>query len=76
MIVANFTTIKPEMAHARTYEDFSKFLGKNETRLGILSRMPEFEQRTASFLTEGIGNVYSKPKGDKYTPIENMAFTW
>ena len=27
MIIANFTTVKPEMAHSRTYEDFSKFLG-------------------------------------------------
>ena len=76
MIVANFMTVKPEMATARTYEDFSKFLGKNETRLGILSRMPEFEKMTASYLTEGIGNIYSKPQGDKYSPIENMAFTW
>lgn len=76
MIVANFMTVKPEMATARTYEDFSKFLGKNETRLGILSRMPEFEKMTASYLTEGIGNIYGKPQGDKYSPIENMAFTW
>lgn len=29
MIVANFTTVKPEMAHSRTYEDFSKFLGES-----------------------------------------------
>lgn len=68
MIIANFTTIKPEMATARTYEDFSKFLGANEKRLGIVSRMQPFEKMTASYLTEAIGNIMvnSQSKGNKY----------
>ena len=27
-LIAEFTTIKPEMAHSKTYEDFYKFLGE------------------------------------------------
>ena len=27
MLIAQFTTVRPEMARTRTYEDFSKFLG-------------------------------------------------
>lgn len=78
MIIANFTTIKPEMATARTYEDFSKFLGANEKRLGIVSRMQPFEKMTASYLTEAIGNIMvnSQSKGNKYQSIDAMSFTW
>jgi hypothetical protein len=25
--IASFTTVKPELAHTKTYEDFYKFLG-------------------------------------------------
>ena len=28
MLVANFVTTRPTMSETRTYEDFSKFLGK------------------------------------------------
>lgn len=27
MLLANFTTVRPEMGRTRTYEDWSKFLG-------------------------------------------------
>lgn len=30
MLVANFVTARPQMGTTRTYEDFSKFLGKHE----------------------------------------------
>jgi len=39
MIVASFISMKAEMAHSRTYEDFSKLLGERPERLGIVSRM-------------------------------------
>lgn len=32
MLVANFTTVRPTMSDTRTYEDFSKFLGKRLPR--------------------------------------------
>lgn len=28
MLVANFVTVRPTMGNTRTYEDFSKFLGR------------------------------------------------
>ena len=78
MIIANFMTVKPEMAHDRTYEDFSKFLGANPARLGIVSRMKPFEKMTASYLTEAVGNVVtnSGKRENKYTPINSFMFEW
>jgi hypothetical protein len=35
-LIAQFTTIKPELAHSRTYEDFSKFIGDKPKRLGLV----------------------------------------
>lgn len=77
-IIANFMTQKPEMAHSRTYEDFSKFLGRMPERLGIVSRMEPYENMTASYLTEAMGNVVrNKEKaGSKYQPINSLEFTW
>jgi hypothetical protein len=75
-LIAQFTTLKPEMAHSRTYEDFYKFLGAAPERLGIVSTMyPEF---TASFLTEGMGNIVynKKDPGNKFQPINSLMFEW
>lgn len=76
MIVANFTTVKPELAHTRTYEDFYKFLGDRPERLGIVSKM--YENMTASYLTEGLGNImYNKEnKGSKFQKINSLQFEW
>lgn len=77
MIVANFTTMKPEMAHSRTYEDFSKFLGVRPERLGIVSRMRPFEDMTASYLTEAVGNVMTRNNlKQKYSPANSLAIEW
>jgi hypothetical protein len=54
-LVAEFTTVKPEIAHSRTYEDFYKFLGGKPEFLGIVSRM--YPGMTASYLTESLLNV-------------------
>jgi hypothetical protein len=70
-------TQKPERAHNRTDEDFSKFLGNRPERLGVVSRMEPYEQFTASYLTEAVGNVYQlKEKSDKYQKIDSLSFSW
>jgi len=75
-LIAEFTTIKPEMAHSKTYEDFYKFLGAKPTRLGIVSTM--YKNLTASYLTEGLGNImYNKQKsGNKFQKINSLMFEW
>lgn len=75
-LIAQFTTIKPELAHSRTYEDFSKFIGDKPKRLGLVDQMyPEF---TASFLTEGLGNVIynKKTSGNSFQKINALSFEW
>ena len=78
MIIANFTTVKPEMAHSRTYEDFSKFLGEKPARLGIVARMQPYEDMTASYLTESIGNIVrnKEKSGNKYQKLDALVFEW
>lgn len=78
MIIANFTTVKPEMAHSRTYEDFSKFLGEKPQRLGIVSRMQPYEDMTASYLCEAMGNIVrnSEKGGSKYQKLDALCFEW
>ena len=73
MIIANFTNIKPEMATARTYEDFSKFLGERPHRLGVVSRL--YPELTATFLTEALRNIFY---GDtkKATGFQNVDSTY
>lgn len=76
MIIANFTTHKPEMAHSRTYEDFSKFLGEKPARLGIVSRMQPYDEMTSTFLTEAMGNIVrnSEKGGSKYQKLNSLMF--
>jgi hypothetical protein len=75
-IIAEFTTVKPELAHSKTYEDFYKFLGARPTRLGIVSKM--YEHLTASYLTEGLGNIMynSQKTGSKFQKINSLMFEW
>lgn len=75
-LIAEFTTIKPELAHTKTYEDFYKFLGAKPARLGIVSTM--YKHLTASFLTEGLGNImYNKAtSGNKFQKINSLMFEW
>lgn len=75
MLIAKFVTQKPELAHSRTYEDFSKFLGTRPERLGIVSRL--YPEHTASFLTESLMNVwYNDKKASKFKSINSMMFEW
>ena len=75
MLIAQFTTVRPEMARTRTYEDFSKFLGVKPKRLGLVANM--YKNLTASFLTEGLGNIfYNKQKGNKFQKLNSFVFEW
>lgn len=75
MLVAQFTTVRPEMARTRTYQDFSRFIGEKPKRLGIVSTM--YQNLTASYLTEGLGNVmYNKQKGSKFQKLNSLLFEW
>jgi hypothetical protein len=78
MIIANFTTVKPEMASSRTYMDFSRLLGEKSAILGVVSRMQPYEDMTASYLTEAMGNVVrnGEKAGNKYQKIDSMSFEW
>lgn len=74
-LIANFTTVNPNMAQTRTVEDFFKMVGINPKRLGIVASM--YKNLTASYLTEGLGNiVYNKQKGSKFQKINSLAFDW
>ena len=76
MLIAQFTTVKPELAHSRTYEDFSKFLGEKPKRLGLVGSL--YPQCTASLLTEGLGNIIynKKNSGSKFQKINSLKFEW
>ena len=62
-LIAEFTTIKPELAHTKTYEDFYKFIGAKPHRMGIVSTM--YKHMTSSYLTEGLGNIIYNKKQSK-----------
>lgn len=73
MIVANYVNVKPELAHSRTYEDFYKLLGTRPKMLGVMARM--YTHNTATFLTEGLLNVYMNSKSvNKFQPINSLMF--
>ena len=75
MIVANYIGLKPELAHSRTYEDFYKFLGARPKMMGVMARMNT--QNTASFITEGLLNIYHNEKTvNKFQPINSLALDW
>lgn len=75
MIVASYVNVKPEMAHSRTYEDFYKLLGTRPKMLGVMARM--YTHNTASFLTEGLLNVYKNSKSvSKFQPINSLMYEW
>lgn len=76
MKITGFTTIRPEMASTRTVEDFSKFLGTNPARLGIVSSL--YDQYTASYLTESLMNIYTRDKNSKdaFQSINSFMVEW
>ena len=78
MLVMNYMTTNPEMSTSRTYENFSKFLGERPARLGLVSRMQPYEEMTASYLTEAMGNIVRNQEkgGSKYQKLDALSFQW
>lgn len=57
----------------RTYEDFYKYLGVKPQRLGVVARM--YDDLTASFLTDGLKNVFYTGKGgNKYQSLNAFVY--
>lgn len=63
MRISGFTTVRPDMAGTRTYQNFMRFLGARPERLGIVSRL--YEDYTATALTEALMNTVTLEKGKK-----------
>ena len=75
MLVANYVSLKPEMAHSRTYEDFYKVLGQRPKLMGVMARM--YPNNTAVFLTEALMNIfYNEKQVNKFQPINSMSIEW
>lgn len=76
MIVAQFTSVDPEMGKTRTYERFFKMIGARPHLLGVVSRM--YEDLTLSYLTDSLRNVIYRDEKvkDKYTAIDAMSYEW
>ena len=55
---------------------FSKFLGTNPARLGIVSSL--YDQYTASYLTESLMNIYTREKNvkDAFQSINSFMVEW
>ena len=64
-IAAAAVRIRPEMASTRTYEDFSKFLGTNPARLGIVSSL--YDQYTACLLYTSPAQTWASITGKPTT---------
>lgn len=75
MVIANYVSVKPELAHSRTYEDFFKFLGERPKMMGVVARM--FQNNTANFLTDGLMNTfYNEKTVSKFQPINSLVVEW
>ena len=75
MVIANYVSVKPELAHSRTYEDFYKLLGTRPKMMGVMARMSP--HNTATFLTEALMNIYYNQKtANKFQPINSLMIEW
>lgn len=73
MKIASFVSNIPTMGDTRTYEDFYKYLGVKPQRLGVVARM--YDDLTASFLTDGLKNVFYTGKGgNKYQSLNAFVY--
>lgn len=77
MLVANFTTVRPNMGSTRTVEDFGKFLGTRVHKLGVLAKL--YPNNTLSALTDLLGNVWmgeDKKKLGSFQSIDSKFYEW
>ena len=75
-VIANFISVRPEMAHTRTAKDWYTFLGAHAENLGVAAKL--YEKHTASYFTEAFGNVmYNGSKSEsKYQKLNSLMFEW
>lgn len=75
-VIANFTTVRPEMASSRTYKDFYNFIGQHANNFGVVARL--YQKHTMSYFTEAFGNVITGSEGSrsKFQPLDTMKFEW
>ena len=62
MLVANYTTVRPEMGSTRTFEDFGKFLGTKAHRI--------------TALTDLLGNIWMGDGKKKLNQFNNIDSTY
>jgi len=75
MRISGFTTIRPNQADTRTYEDFMKFLSVKPARLGLVSTL--YDQYTITHLTEALQNIYTKGKAkDSFKSVDSFVVEW
>lgn len=75
MRITGFTTVRPNMADTRTYEDFMKFLNVKPARLGLVSTL--YDQYTITHLTEALQNIYTKGKAKNgFKDIDSFVVEW
>lgn len=77
MLVANFVSNNPNMGSTRTMEDFNKFLGQKNYKLGILAKL--YPNNTISALTDLLGNVWmgeEKKKLGGFQSIDSDFYEW
>ena len=76
MRISGFSTVRPQMSSTRTYEDFYKFLGEKPARLGIVSSL--YEEYTATYLTESLGNIFAldKEKKNRFQSQPSFVVEW
>lgn len=61
--------------NTKTYEDWSKYLGRKPYRIGVVARM--YTDNTLSFITDGLRNVFYKDeKNDRFAPANSLVFEW
>jgi hypothetical protein len=75
MKIVDYSTIKATMGETRTVQDFSKFLGNNPHKLGLVASL--YKDLTATYLTDSLMNIYfNEKKGNTFQPINSMMFEW
>lgn len=77
MLVANFTTVRPNMGSTRTYADFGEFLGKKAHKLGVLAKL--YPENTLTALTDLLGNVWMGEKAKNtggFKAIDSNMVEW
>lgn len=75
MKIVDYNTVKQTMGDTKTVQDFGRFLGEKPHRLGLVASL--YQDLTASYLTDGLMNVYyNEKKGSQFQPINSLVIEW